>query len=611
MADIEKVTLGIESATSMLELLGKALEELESQRESSLQNKIQWDDIEEHVHNLERSLKNKFDEVAEKQRMFEEKQSETHALIAEREASVAAKEQSSLDRLQELRDIAVSAIAEARKKYKVASPEPVDIRESKIKKVSTSLNDPNATPASAEKNPDNGSGDLAEAVAVEIKPRPQLKQLCEQMDAKGLLKFISENWKSLATLREELSLALKYAPEPAQLVLDSLEGLYPPDQSNLQGNEDSALQGLRRSCLVLMESAAPLLGITEPGVDHPVSSEIKQQAKAIADEWKPKLAGVDIDASNGYSLEAQAFLQLLATFNIAPGFDEDELCKLVIAVSRRRQAPQLCRSLGLTQKMPDVVEDLINRGRQIDAVHFAHVFQLTESFPPVPLLKAYLEDLKNAKKNGGTSTGNVQDPNAQELGALRAVIRCIKDYKLQEEYPVEPLQKRVAQLEKAKYDKKRMGEAAKLQPKKPRATGEYAPRRPAFAAETRQLPPTAFDERGLYAGAAERYPERYPYNAPPTYEPPSYASYGQPVNAQRPYHYPDERVPPAPYNAASSYGSFTGTGAAPNSYGNYMGTGVPSSSSNYGSYTGSGLQPSNQSYMYPGSGLQPSHQSYM
>ncbi|KAG1366849.1 FRIGIDA-like protein 3 [Cocos nucifera] len=586
MADTEKLTKGIESATAMLEQLGKAFEELESQRESFLQNKIQWDGIKEHFHDLERSLKNKCDELEEKQGVFEEKQSRTRALIAEREAAVAAKEQASSNSLQELRDIAVSAIAEARQKYKVASPEPVDIRGSKAKKVSTSLDDPNAPPAPEEKNPDNGSGELAETG---IKPRPQLKQLCEQMDAKGLLKFISENRKNLATLRGELSAALKNATEPARLVLDSLEGFYPLDQSNLQGNEDSALQGLRRSCLVLMESAAPLLGIAEPGVDHPVSSEIKQQAKAIADEWKPKLAGVDIDASNGYSLEAQAFLQLLATFSIAPEFDEDELCKLIIAVSRRRQAPELCHSLGLTQKMPGVVADLVDRGRQIDAVHFAHAFQLTESFPPVPLLKAYLEDLKNAEKNGNGD--GQKDPNAQELGALKAVIKCIEEYKLQEEYPIEPLQKRVAQLEKAKYDKKRMGEAVKLQTKKPRDTGGYAPRRPAFVPDSRQLPPPAFDERRLYAGAVERYPERYPYNAPPTYEPPAYAAYAQQLNARGPYHYPDERFPAAPYDAASNYWSYTGAGlqSAPNSYGNYTGTGNPSSSSNYGGYPGSGL----------------------
>lgn len=136
-----------------------------------------------------------------------------------------------------------------------------------------------------------------------------------------------------------------------------------------------------------------------------------------------------------------------------------------------------------------------------------------------------------------------------------------------------------------------MGEAVKLQTKKPRDTGGFVPRRPAFVTDSGQLPPPAFDERRLYAGAAERYPERYPYNAPPTYEPPAYAAYAQQVNARGPYHYPDERFPVAPYDAASNYWSYTGTGlqSAPNSYGNYTSTGTPSSSSNYGGYTGSGL----------------------
>ena len=58
------------------------------------------------------------------------------------------------------------------------------------------------------------------------------------------------------------------------------------------------------------------------------------------------------DASNGNSLEAHAFLQLLATFNIASGFDEEELFRLIPMVSRRRQTADLCRSLGLTERMP-------------------------------------------------------------------------------------------------------------------------------------------------------------------------------------------------------------------------------------------------------------------
>ena len=61
--------------------------------------------------------------------------------------------------------------------------------------------------------------------------------------------------------------------------------------------------------------------------------------------------------------------------------------------------------------------------------------------------------------------------NERELTALKAVIKCIEDHKLEAQYPLDPLQKRVLQLEKAKADKKRAPEVAKPLPKRPRANG--------------------------------------------------------------------------------------------------------------------------------------------
>lgn len=56
-------------------------------------------------------------------------------------------------------------------------------------------------------------------------------------------------------------------------------------------------------------------------------------------------------------------------------------------------------------------------------------------------------------------------------------MKSIEEHKLEEQYPVDPLQKRVIQLEKAKADKKRGAEATKPQPKRPRANGgSYGPR---------------------------------------------------------------------------------------------------------------------------------------
>lgn len=57
------------------------------------------------------------------------------------------------------------------------------------------------------------------------------------------------------------------------------------------------------------------------------------------------------------------------------------------------------------------------------------------------------------------------------MTALKAVLKCIEDHKLEEHYPVDPLQKRVLQLEKAKADKKKATEVAKPQSKRPRPNG--------------------------------------------------------------------------------------------------------------------------------------------
>ncbi|XP_020238292.1 FRIGIDA-like protein 3 [Cajanus cajan] len=131
-------------------------------------------------------------------------------------------------------------------------------------------------------------------------------------------------------------------------------------------------------------------------VTNSISEDIKDRAKAVAEAWKPRLDALDMDASNGNSLEAHAFLQLVASFGIASGFDEEELSRLIPMVSRRRQTADLCRFLGLSEKMPGVIEVLVNNGRQIDAVNLAFAFDLTEQFSPVSLLKSYLKDARKA-----------------------------------------------------------------------------------------------------------------------------------------------------------------------------------------------------------------------
>ena len=53
----------------------------------------------------------------------------------------------------------------------------------------------------------------------------------------------------------------------------------------------------------------------------------------------------------------------------------------------------------------DIIEELISRGQQVNAVHFIFEVDLVDEFPPVPLLKAFLKDAKKL------ATSILEDPN--------------------------------------------------------------------------------------------------------------------------------------------------------------------------------------------------------
>lgn len=524
MEDTQSVAGLIDSATSKIQQLQKAFAELESYRAVTLN--LKWKELEAHFHGLEKSLKRRFHELEDQEKEYETKTVETQEILEKRKASVAAKERASLEKLQEKRDAAMFAIATAREKRRVSSEEysvvsreshggttseetPTNSMMSEI--TSEDINGATEDGSPEVQSADNGHG--------EVMSYPELVKLCEDMDAEGLHNFISDNRKNLASMREEIPQALQAASNPAHLVLNSLNDFYRSDVTNMDAKKDSGLLGLRRTCIMLMECLNTLLSSLDAvSVSSIISEDVKARAKAIAEAWKPKLNELDMEAGSGNSLEAHAFLQLLSTFSVSSDFATEELTKLVPFVSRRRQAAELCRSLGLSDKMPGVIEVLKNSGRQIDAVNLAFQFELTEQFPPVPLLQSYLKEAK--KVSSPTKPGNASpsSPSAQtnevserELSALKAVIKCVEEHKLEQHFPLDALVKRVLQLEKAKADKKRATEVTKPQSKRPRATnvGGYGPR---FSNISPNNTPSPYAPR-----PTDRYPPQYVFDNRPPY----------------------------------------------------------------------------------------------
>lgn len=490
MADTQPVSTLIESTTSKLQQLKQAFAELESSSAISLN--LKWKELEQHFHGLEQSLKKRFEGLEYEEKDYVDKLSETQEMLERREAVVVAKEQASLERLQEKRDAVLSTLFEKYRNYPAALTDDIISNSSPESSVVDGLNSTVVKSDIEDEAP-------VESNYLEDKPHSLLEEFCEKMDVEELHKYISDNRKNLASIREEIPIALRAASNPFCLVLDSLKDFYSGDILGSDGKKDAGLLGLRRTCLMLMESLSSLMINSEILSDEQkLTDEIKEQAKEVANYWKPKLDGLEIYVSSGNSLEAHAFLQLLATFDISSYFDENEICKLIPTVSRRRQTADLCLSLGFLPKMPGVIEELIKSGRHIDAVNLTFAFELTEKFHPVPLLKSYLKEARKVlnSKVGSAAPSAQNEMNERELSALKVVIKCIEEHKLEDQYPIDSLQKRIVQLEKAKADKRRAADAAKPQSKRPRASGiSHAPR-------TVQ----SFPEKSFY-----RTPEIYQY----------------------------------------------------------------------------------------------------
>ncbi|XP_071730959.1 uncharacterized protein [Rutidosis leptorrhynchoides] len=528
------ITVALSSTPSILEQLRKALTELEAHKNGT-PDTVSLTEIIQHFRDLETKMTKKYNELEDKERAFKQDESDSRALLAAQETAVAAKEQDMFDRIQFLKDAAAAAIVETRANHLPPSVS-VDIVEPTENTVSSYL--------------DETGG--------EITFHQELIKFCEEMDSNGLLNFVTEN-KNI--LRDEISRALTTCTEPCRLILDSLSGFY----------DTAALQGTRESCISLIEALNAMLAQADSGVEHLLTYDIKQQAKAIADVWRGKLLGHDdiIDDVDGKSLEAEAFLQLLSTFKIASEFEEDELCKLVIAVCERKQAPKVCRSLGLAHKMPGVIEELISKGKIISAVHFVHAFELVDKFPTVPLLKTYLKDLRRDSQLKCIASRNSEivqnEGNKKELAALKDVIHCVEKYNLQSDYPLDPLHKRVGQLERANPDNRKRFRGS---PRESTTNRERKAKRD--SSTTKHESPKRRDKRppnkkprsnrdGLYGtrspaasylavngrqAPAPVYIDRRQYHAPPyNYQPAishSQPTYSQPIYEQKAYYYPHD-----------------------------------------------------------------------
>ena len=219
-------------------------------------------------------------------------------------------------------------------------------KEAVLKKVSSSSPDssksdlkgsPSGTKSTAKPN-------LKDGVSKEnLRLSGKLNVLCQNMDCSGLKKFLVEVKKDVKTLVSHVTASLRLCKDPPQFVLGTLQDYFETERHGKQdfSKDDCFAWG------VLMEALSDVL--QKDG--YSISDDVKICAKTFADRWR---ATLELDGQMNFKLvlEGGNFLQFIAVYCLAHSYNQDELCDMVVKVARRKQTPELIRTLGIANKAP-------------------------------------------------------------------------------------------------------------------------------------------------------------------------------------------------------------------------------------------------------------------
>ncbi|KAL3007060.1 hypothetical protein AAZX31_08G314300 [Glycine max] len=253
-----------------------------------------------------------------------------------------------------------------------------------------------------------------------VTPRNELVALCEKMDGVGLMNYVNDNFQDRTRVQAELPGAFRHAPDAGTMVLGALE-VFHGEGSELKEWE---LRRIRKACIVLLKQfrVAALS----------VSAEASVRARELALEWKESL-------------------DELVDFSVAAPTNEEDF-------------PELCRTIGLTERVPDIVQKLIHKDKHIPAVKYILEFNLADRISPVPILKACVEEAKKLGKRLFQEGKSLNESTSREINTLRMVIKTIESYKLESEYPLASLEQHIEQLKRQKTNNKHAAPTSAAKP---------------------------------------------------------------------------------------------------------------------------------------------------
>ncbi|CAA6668136.1 unnamed protein product [Spirodela intermedia] len=280
-----------------------------------------------------------------------------------------------------------------------------------------------------------------------------LKSICERMLGRNLRRYVVAHLSEVDRLREEVPKALQLSPDPAKLVLSCMGRFY-LQGSRAYGDPNSPMVGVRRACILVLEFFL-LSGCACSNAVHLLSSSsrasmadserlqaaegsepsisVREEAKVAAIAWKNRLlaeGGVTLASA----VDALGLALFVASFGIPSEFDSEIIYDLFRMCNMKKKADILLRSGIVVEKLPDIVQDLVQKEKYMAAADLVCGFGLQEKHLPLDLISSFLiktnTDASEERREGQSSMRSLRETTANQLAAYKSVVKCLEEHKL-------------------------------------------------------------------------------------------------------------------------------------------------------------------------------------
>lgn len=261
--------------------------------------------------------------------------------------------------------------------------------------------------------------------------KSELESLCNTMCSRGVRKYMVTHLPNLQMLREEVPKALRQAPNPSKLVLECLGKFF------LQGSKaftrNSPMIPAREASILVLECFVLMMGLDVTSEKYnavlDIEKTVKEEADVAALTWRKRLVA-EGGVSKASQIDARGLLLFVASFGIPALFKVEDIRDLVIAGNAKEIVGVLQKSHVLMSKIAEIVEEMMKKKMEVDAVDIVYTFGLEERFNPQTILISFLreskETWKKPKKGSQGSPATLNEANKKQWATLKSISKCLE-----------------------------------------------------------------------------------------------------------------------------------------------------------------------------------------